>query len=759
MGKSLVIVESPAKAKTINKILGAKFVVKACMGHVRDLPERRIGIDLEHDFAPEYRVIKTRKDTVKELKAETKKADAVYLAPDPDREGEAIAWHLFEALKLTEENSFRVVFNEITKKAVLDAFKHPGKIVMDRVNAQQARRILDRIVGYKLSPLLWKKVARGLSAGRVQSVATRLVVDREKEIKAFKADEYWSLQARLSGKDPAAKFLADLRKFDDKDPVLGNAESVKTVVEALHGAAYVVGEVAKKEKKDEPSSPFTTSLLQQQASIRLHFTPKRTMRIAQQLYEGMDIGEEGSVGLITYMRTDSVRIADDAMAEVRAFIPAHFGPQYLQPEPRTFKARKGAQEAHEAIRPTSAARVPEAIQQYLTEEQFRLYRLIWRRFVATQMTPARYLVTEAAIKAGRAAFLARGREMLFDGHTKISGHTLRKDEQILPSLDSGQNLTLHELLPAQHFTQPPPRFTEASLVKALEKAGIGRPSTYAPIISTIQERGYVSQEERRLHATELGTMVTEKLEASFADIMSSEFTSQMEEKLDLIEDGKPWVSVLKEFYDVFTKDLERAQEEMGSEKGQADESAAPCEKCGKPMAKRWNKRGPFLGCSGYPECKTTRSMNPPEVTDQKCEKCGKMFVIRFGRNGRFMACEGYPECKNTRSLLAAKGGEGPLLQIDEKCEKCGSAMIVRSGRRGRFLACSAYPECKSTKPLPKVPKAPELTAPDAAGEELTAAIASAVGAAGAAAVPAAPAIPDDLEEVRDESEVEPEGGE
>ncbi|MBI3267829.1 MAG: type I DNA topoisomerase [Planctomycetes bacterium] len=784
--KSLVIVESPAKAKTINKILGTKFVVKACMGHVRDLPQKKFGIDVEHDFEPEYRVIPTRKETVAELKSQTKKSAAVYLAPDPDREGEAIAWHLLQALKIPEEKAFRVVFNEITPKAVLDAFKSPGKISMERVNAQQARRVLDRIVGYKLSPLLWKKVARGLSAGRVQSVAAKLVVDREREILAFKADEYWTIQARLSGAEPKARFLADLRKFDGKEPTLSNAAASQAVLDALRGVPYVVKEVAKKEKKDEPSSPFTTSLLQQQASVRLHFATKRAMRIAQQLYEGVELGAEGSVGLITYMRTDSVRISDDAMAECRAFIPAHFGPDYLNPTPRTFKSRKGAQEAHESIRPTSVARVPEQIQQYLTEEQFRLYRLIWRRFVATQMTPARYLVSEAMIEAGRALFLARGRELLFNGHTIVSGHTLKKDEQILPTLTAGQPLTFHELLPTQHFTQPPPRFTEASLVKALEKFGIGRPSTYAPIISTIQERGYVRQEERRLYATDLGMIVTDKLVISFADIMNTEFTSQLEEKLDLIEEAKsPWVDVLREFYVVFMKDLDRAVVEMDSEKGQADESAPPCEKCGKPMLKRWNKRGAFLGCSGYPDCKSTRSMTPPQVTDQTCEKCNKPFVIKFGRNGRFMACSGYPECKNTRSVFAPKGEKGPIITIDEKCDKCGAPLVIRSGRRGKFLACSAYPNCKNTKPLPKVPKTPEsltgegeagvtarpsgeaaavgvaVSVPDAAGGVTAGAGAVAVAGAPSPAsttvsVPPAAPIPDDLEEIPDEPEVETE---
>ncbi len=712
MAKNVVIVESPAKAKTIGKILGKDFVVKACMGHVRDLPERKFGIDIENNFEPDYKILKTRAKTISELKAAAKGATAVYLAPDPDREGEAIAWHLVAALALPKKvKVHRVTFNEITKKAVQEAFKTPGEISMDRVFAQQARRFLDRIVGYKLSPLLWKKIARGLSAGRVQSVAVRLIVDREKEIRAFKAEEYWRLAAHLFPKpgDPQVALhegdveprpiVAELKKVDDKEADLKTGPQTHALVDEIRGGPFKIVRVEKKERSEEPPPPFTTSTLQQQASIRLRYTTKRTMAIAQQLYEGVELGSEGAVGLITYMRTDSVRISDDALREMRDYIGERFGGENLNPEVRRFKSRSGAQEAHEAVRPTSVKLDPDSIAQYLSFDQLKLYRMIWKRFVSTQMSPAVYLNTDAEVQSGRATFQARGRELKFPGYTLVAGHRLKKDEQILPPLREGQILNLKELLPTQHFTQPPPRFTEATLVKALEKNGIGRPSTYAPIISTIQERGYVRSEDRKLHATDLGMLVTDKLIKFFNDIMDSDFTSQMEEKLDLIEDAKvQWQEVLSQFYTLFQKDLDKATADMESERGHTPEGTPPCEKCSKPMVVRWNKMGQFLGCSGFPECKQTRGINPPEMSEEKCEKCGKDMVVRSGRNGRFLACSGYPDCRNTKSIHVDKGA---LLVIDEKCDKCGTEMVVRRGRRGRFLACKAYPDCKNTKPLPK----------------------------------------------------------
>ncbi|HVR87574.1 MAG TPA: type I DNA topoisomerase, partial [Planctomycetota bacterium] len=547
-GKPVVIVESPAKARTINKILGSGFVVKACMGHVRDLPERAFGIKVENNFQPTYQTIKGKTKIVSDLKAITRQAETVYLAPDPDREGEAIAWHLVETLKIPRERARRITFNEITKRGVEEAFKRPGDISMPRVNAQQARRFLDRIVGYKLSPLLWKKVGRGLSAGRVQSVAVRLIVEREREIKAFQPEEFWTIIAKLD--QHGVTFSATLAKLDGKEiglasettekrPYLqvSHADQSTSLVEELRREVFKVVDVRQKDRQEPPPPPFTTSLLQQQASTRLHFSAKRTMMVAQQLYEGVELGSEGAVGLITYMRTDSFRIAHEALDEVRALIRRDFGANYVPDKPVLRAARKGAQEAHEAIRPTYVTRKPDEIKPYLSEEQYRLYRLIWRRFVACQMKPAQYLLSEAEIQAGRATFFAKGRELKFDGFTALLGPALGPDQQILPALAAGDEPILKDLVGAQHFTEPPPRYTEASLVKALERNGIGRPSTYAPILSTIQERGYVRNEERKLFPTELGTLINDKLVKHFNEIMELGFTAKMERNLDDIEDG------------------------------------------------------------------------------------------------------------------------------------------------------------------------------------------------------------------------------
>jgi DNA topoisomerase-1 len=711
-GKPVVIVESPAKAKTINKILGTGFVVKACMGHVRDLPERKFGINVDSDFQPTYQIIKGKTKIVSELRAVTRSAETVYLAPDPDREGEAIAWHLVEALKIPVDRCRRVTFNEITKRGVLEAFKRPGEISMPRVNAQQARRFLDRIVGYKLSPLLWKKVGRGLSAGRVQSVAVRLIVEREREIKAFKPEEYWTILAKLDKN--GAIFSATLMKLDGKEiglagdstekrPLIqiSGGDKAKALVEELKTHDYEIVDVRQKERSEQPPAPFTTSLLQQQASTKLHFSAKRTMMVAQQLYEGVELGSEGAVGLITYMRTDSFRIADEALTEVRELIAKDYGANYVPERPIVRAARKGAQEAHEAIRPTYVSRKPEELKSYLTEDQYRLYRLIWRRFVACQMKPAEYLLTEAEIKAGRATFAAKGRELKFDGFTALLGHALRKDEQILPPLAAGDRPTLKELLNEQHFTEPPPRYTEASLVKSLERHGIGRPSTYAPIISTIQERGYVRNEERKLFPTELGTLINDKLVKHFDNIMNTGFTAQMEKDLDEIEDGeRKWTEVLKTFNDHFTVDLDKAKEEMESEKGQ-EASGEVCPKCGKPMMIRWNKYGRFLGCSGFPECKNTKSLPSEEAKGEKCDQCQSAMVIKSGRLGRFLACTRYPDCRGTRSL--PRGNKRLEIPKDwkEDCEKCGKPFRIRYGRRGGFIACSGYPDCKNTRRFPK----------------------------------------------------------
>ena len=716
--KYMVIVESPAKAKTIGKYLGSSYFVRSSMGHVRDLPEKKLSVDIENNFTPEYKIIPSRKKLVSELIVDSKKVDAVYLASDLDREGEAIAWHLSQALEIPDEKALRVTFNEITKDAILEAFNHPGPINMPKVNAQQARRILDRLVGYQISPLLWKKIAKGLSAGRVQSVAVRLIVEREKEIKEFKPQEYWKITAELKiflgdTKKPedVKTFKALLQKFDNENVEVKNEQQAKDIVNELQKAEYIVANVKKQTKRNNAPPPFTTSLLQQQASTRLQFSAKKTMLIAQQLYEGIDIGKEGSVGLITYMRTDSFHISEQALTSCRKLITDKYGKDYIPEKPNVHASnKKGTQGAHEAVRPTSVEYTPESVKDFLTKDQYRLYELIWNRFVASQMKPALYAVTDVEISSGRYAFKAKGRELLFDGHTRVSGHEMEKDEQILPTLEKDQKLELIELSPTQHFTQPPPRFTEASLVKTLEKMGIGRPSTYAAIISTIQDRGYVKQEKRAFYATELGTLVTEKLVEHFPKIMDVKFTSHMEDELDKIEDEKiVWLDVLREFYKPFKNDLERAMGEMKSVKGTPEESNKICTVCGQPMVIRWGKHGKFLGCSAFPKCKSTLPLDEkgepaaPETTDQKCEKCGSAMVIRASRHGKFLACSAYPNCKNTKSLT----GETPKVEpTNEKCEKCGSPMVIRSSKRGRFMGCSAYPKCRNIKVLPTGIKCP-----------------------------------------------------
>ena len=716
--KNMVIVESPAKAKTIGKYLGSSFFVCSSMGHVRDLPEKKLSVDVENNFTPEYKIMPSRKKLVSELLANSKKADAIYLASDLDREGEAIAWHLTKALEIPEEKTRRVTFNEITKDAILEAFQHPSPINMSKVNAQQTRRILDRLVGYQISPLLWKKISKGLSAGRVQSVAVRLIVEREKEIKAFKPQEYWKITAELTitSEDndkiqEVKNFKALLQKFNNENVEIKNESQSKDIIQELQDAAYIVVNVKKQTKRNNAPPPFTTSLLQQQASTRLQFSAKKTMLIAQQLYEGIDVGAEGAVGLITYMRTDSFHISEQALASCRKLIVDVYGENYLPGKPNVHASnKKGTQGAHEAIRPTIGEYTPESIKNHLTKDQYKLYELIWNRFVASQMNPALYAVTDVEIASGRYTFKAKGRELLFDGHTRVSGHELEKDEQILPPLEKDQRLELVELVPTQHFTQPPPRFTEASLVKTLEKLGIGRPSTYAAIISTIQERGYVKQEKRAFYATELGTLVTEKLIEHFSKIMDVKFTSHMEDELDKIEDGKTgWLDVLKEFYGPFKTDLEKAVGEMKSVKGTPEESNQICTLCGQPMVIRWGRHGKFLGCSAFPTCKSTLPLDekgvpaPPETTDQKCEKCGSAMVVKASRHGKFLACSAYPNCKNTKSLT---GETTKVEPTNEKCEKCGSPMVIRFSKRGRFMGCSAYPKCRNIKSLPTGVKCP-----------------------------------------------------
>ncbi len=707
MGKSLVIVESPAKAKTINKFLGKNFVVKASMGHVRDLPKNKLGIDIENDFQPDYITIRGRGKALAEMKRAVSSAEKIYLAPDLDREGEAIAWHLVQALKIPEEKTLRVTFNEITKKAIEEAFHHPGRISMDKVYAQQARRILDRLVGYKLSPLLWEKIAKGLSAGRVQSVAVKLIVDREREIRAFVPEEYWKVTAEVAAKSaPDQPFDTELRLVDGEHVKPSNEAEAKALVEEFGRLPFRVAEIVKKDKTEKPLPPFATSQMQQQASIQLRYSAKKTMLLAQQLYEGVDVGEEGSVGLITYMRTDSFNVSSDAQKEVRELISERFGKKYLPEKPNVYRSKKGAQEAHEAIRPTAVVRTPESLKAHLTGDQQKLYTLIWNRFVASQMTPARYSLTTVNVAAGRGTFVAKGKELLFDGHHRVLDVASEGDEQRLPALTQGEEVDLRTIVPSQHFTKPPARFTEATLVKTLEKDGIGRPSTYAPIISTIQDRGYVTQRERKFFATELGIVVTGVLEKHFQRIIDVEFTSKMEGQLDQVEASKAnWVEMLRDFYGDFDKELQVASEQMEDLRKNPPDSGEKCEKCGKPLVYRFNTKGKFLGCSGFPDCRNIRPIDEqgvpiaPEETDLTCEKCGKGMVIRSGRRGKFYACSGYPDCKNTRSIGDEDQPRIPPVETDEVCPRCKSKMLLRHGRRGKFLGCSSFPKCRHTVAL------------------------------------------------------------
>lgn len=729
--KSLVIVESPSKAKTISKYLGRQFNVMASVGHVRDLPKSRFGIDIDHDFKPEYTVIKGKAKVLSEIKKAAKEAEKIYLAPDPDREGEAIAWHIAQELKSRNGDVYRVLFNEITEKAIQRAMQSPGGIDMKRVNAQQARRVLDRIVGYRISPLLWEKVRRGLSAGRVQSVAVRLICEREAEVLAFVPEEYWSITAKLLGSLPPP-FTARLIQRGGQSIEMGNEAEAQTIVESLRSLPFIVSKIEKKERKRNPTPPFTTSRLQQEAVRKLHFTPKKTMMLAQQLYEGVETQAEGAVGLITYMRTDSVRVSPDFQQETAAWIRGKYGDDYAPEAPPVYRSKKGAQEGHEAIRPTALARDPELLKADLTKDQYLLYKLIWNRFVASQMTPAVFDVTRIDITAGDFLLRASGAIIKFAGFSivymegKEEGIPQEKKEGeeaeeaseeavILPELTVGQRLTLQSLDPKQHFTQPPPRYNEALLIHDLEEKGIGRPSTYATIISTIQDRKYVEKREGRFYPTELGKVVNELLIQHFPDVVNVEFTAQMENELDGIEEGeKEWVETVRGFYEPFSKDFDRAQVEMRDVKREETPTDLTCEKCGKPMVIKWGRFGRFIACSGYPDCKNTKEfvetadgvevVEKEITTHEVCEKCGKPMVIKNGRFGRFMACSGYPECENTKPI--STGVACPE-------EGCGGTLIEKRTRRGKiFFACNRYPKCTFALWERPVPRAcPECKAP------------------------------------------------
>jgi DNA topoisomerase-1 len=738
MPKSLVIVESPAKAKTINKYLGKDYQVLASVGHIKDLPKKGLGVDIENDFEPTYEVMPGKEKVVKQIKDAAKDAETIYVATDPDREGEAIGRHIAELVSgrgRAKKAIYRVLFNEITKSAIQEAFKHPGAINDNLVDAQQARRVLDRIVGYKVSPLLWDKVRRGLSAGRVQTVAVRLVVEREREIQAFIKTEYWTITANLAAQLPPA-FDARLYKIADKtvktagfDQGVRKSEvhiedeaSAKRIVAELGGARYVVSDVSTKEKKRNPVPPFITSKLQQEASRKLRLSAKRTMQLAQKLYEGVELGKEGAVGLITYMRTDSTRVAESALVEAREFIAGQYGPNYLPEKAIHYRSKKDAQDAHEAIRPTSVARTPESLAPHLDKDARALYRLIWQRFVASQMMPARFDQTTIDIAAGETyLFRATGSVLKFDGFLAVYEEGKdEKDEEDeerthkLPKVEKGEQLRLNALTPEQHFTEPPPRYTEATLVKALEEKGIGRPSTYASIMSVIQDREYVEKLEGKFRPTELGGIVNDLLVESFADLFNIEYTARMEEELDEIEDGKlRWTQALKEFYGKFTKDLKAAQKHMRDVKRQEIVTDEECDKCGAKMAIKFGRFGQFLACTNYPECKNTRELAKPATTngaseaaaepaedpyaDEVCEKCGSAMVLKRGRFGQFLACSAYPECKNTRRITKTGAVAAAPVMLDEKCPECSSQLAIKHGPYGEYTACSNYPDCKYIK--------------------------------------------------------------
>lgn len=706
-GRSLVIVESPKKAKSISKFLGSGYVVKASMGHVRDLPKKKLGLNVANGYEPSYEIMPGKKETITDLRKSAANARMVFLATDPDREGEAIAWHLQHALGLSDDRVGRLLFFEITEKAVREAFQHVTPIDMDKVNAQQARRFLDRFVGYQLSPLLWKKVARNLSAGRVQSVAVRLIVEREKEIRAFVSEEYWKIKAIVSPKgktEEPDRFETELAEWKGAKFSAKNGQEAGAVVAELERLPFSVGSIATEQKSEKTQAPFKTSTLQQQAAIRLRFSGKRTMKVAQELYEGLDVDGSGPIGLITYMRTDSLRISQEALEGVRAHILADYGQAYLPAKPNVFAAGKGAQEAHEAIRPTDLALSPDAIKSRLTHDQYRLYQLIYRRFVASQMTPAVFEVTDVTVHAGEATgvFKTQGKILKFDGYRRVLPPGAKQEDALLPQLNRGMPLDRHGITPTEHHTQPPPRYTEATLIKALEKEGIGRPSTYAPIIQTVQDRFYVEQKERRFFATDLGMVVTDLLVKHFPKILDLKFTSHMEEELDEVATAKiDMIKVLDEFYHPFQDALKQAEQSM--ERAQVM-SSETCQDCGAPMVVKFTKSGQFLGCSRYPECKATRRMDgqvkaAAVETEHNCPKCGKMLVLRESKRGPFFSCSGYPACKETFNPDAAGNPVPSQVETEHACPKCGKPMVRRQGSRGAFLGCSGYPKCRSTMPV------------------------------------------------------------
>lgn len=681
MSEFLVIVESPAKAKTIEKYLGKKYKVKASMGHIRDLPKSQMGVDIENHFEPKYITIRGKGPILKELKTAAKRAKKIYLAADPDREGEAIAWHLANSLDLDVNSDCRVVFNEITKDAIKESFKHPRPINKDLVDAQQARRILDRLVGYNISPLFWKKVKRGLSAGRVQSVAVRLIIDREKEIKEFVPEEYWSINGEfLKGKE---KFEASFYGIDKEKMELTSEDQVKEVLNKMEGNRFIVESVTKKERRRNPAVPFTTSSLQQEAARKLNFRAKKTMMLAQQLYEGIDLGKEGTVGLITYMRTDSTRISEVAKEEAAGYIAENFGKDYVGQEKRKEKKNNNAQDAHEAIRPTSTLREPNSLKEFLSRDQLRLYKLIWERFVASQMAPAVMDTMTVDLKNGPVYFRATGSKIKFPGFMKVyvegtdDGEEEKKD-RLLPDLHEGDEVFQKEIEPKQHFTQPPPRYTEARLVRTLEELGIGRPSTFAPTLDTIQKRGYVALENKRFVPTELGEIVTELMMEFFPEILNVEFTAKMEQDLDYIEEGKiNWIQAIDEFYQAFEKKLEIAEKEMQEIEIKDEPAGEDCEQCGNPMVFKMGRYGKFMACSNFPDCRNTKAI--VKEIGVKCPKCkdGNIIERKSKKRRIFYGCDHFPEC----DFLS---WDKPLPRT---CPKCESLLVEKKLKKGVQVQC------------------------------------------------------------------------
>lgn len=701
MANSLVVVESPTKVKTIKKFLGADFNVVASMGHIKDLPKSVLGIDLEKDFEPTYNIIETKKKTIDELKKAAKTAENIYLAPDPDREGEAIAWHISELIDAKSKNIYRVLFNDLTKKTVLEAINHPLALNFDKYEAQQTRRILDRLVGYQISPILWDKVKRGLSAGRVQSVAVRMICEREDEINKFVPEEYWNLLAQFEGSNPPV-FEAKLIKIDGKKAKVISGEQAAKLADTLKKSTFIVEKLEKKELKRSALPPFTTSKLQQEASRWLRFSAKKTMMVAQKLYEGIELGKDGSIGLITYMRTDSFRIAEEALDEVRKYVKDNYSPDYLPPKPPIYKNTQKTQDAHEAIRPSSMLYRPQEIKEYLSNDEFKLYQLIWNRFVASQMNPAIFDQTTIDITGANCIFRAQGQVLKFAGFTIV--YTEGKDEKeengdlgkLLPEVKETEQLKLLKLNTEQKFTQPPPRFSEASLVRELEEKGIGRPSTYAAILSTIQDREYVRLEKGKFFPTELGIIVTELLVKSFPTVLDIAFTADMENKLDMIEEGNSKrVQTLNDFYHPFAQELKKAKDEMRNIKREETPTDLVCEKCGSPMIIKWGRNGKFVACSNYPECKNTMNIKRDEngdlakeeveYSDKVCEKCGKRMVVKQGRFGKFLGCEAYPACKSTLAI-----------SLGVKCPEkdCPGSLTEKRTKKGKaFYGCSNYPKC------------------------------------------------------------------